>query len=570
MTETTRKQRRMKYGVSSVAAAVILAGILVAVNVIASQVSVRADLTGSREFSISPATKSILRNLDDVVRVNAYISGQLPPEMATTRNRVTDMLREYESYARGKLQVRIVDPGKKPELAQEAQSMGVAQVQASQLAKDQFQVTNVFLGIGVQKGDKIESIPFVQDDYTLEYDLTAAILKVSRAGGKPAIGFLAGNQERSLDQDFTAVKKRLEEQYDVRTVDLGGGRTSIPADVKTLVVAGAKQVPDRVKYELDQYLMGGGRVIFLLDSVTMNEQMGLRAMPAPTGLEEILAYYGVALKNALVLDASCQMATFSQGYMAFSVQYPYWPAVYNNIKGFDPANPVTSKLESLVLPWAAPLEVTAALAPGAERGKNDPPAAAPSGNQPGVTATVLARTSDKSWTENGNYDLNPQTMMTRNPKPTGQRYPLAVALSGQFKSFFGGKPVPPRPDGGGPADPPAKTESPLTQVLVVGNSQFLTDLFLRNFPANSIFFENAVDWMTTGNDLIGIRSRGATARPLKKLSDAARTTVKLLLIVGVPAIVVVFGLVRAQFRRRSRRREIELFKDVAHGTGGRA
>ena len=100
------------------------------------------------------------------------------------------------------------------------------------------------------------------------------------------------------------------------------------------------------------------------------------------------------------------MATFSQGYMAFSVQYPYWPAVYD--KGLDQVNPVTSKLESLVLPWAAPLEVTAALAASPGRQKNEPLPPPPSADQPGVTATILARASDKSWTESGNYDLNPQ------------------------------------------------------------------------------------------------------------------------------------------------------------------
>lgn len=561
MTETTRKQRRMKYGVSAAASVVILGGILVAVNLIASQVSVRADLTGGREFSISPATKSILRNLDDVVRVNAYISGQLPPEMAPLRNRVTDMLREYESYARGKLQVRVIDPSKKPELAQEAQSMGVAQVQASQLAKDQFQVTNVFLGIGVQKGDKVEAIPFVQDDYTLEYDLTSAILKVSRQGGKPVIGFLAGNQERSLDKDFTQLKKLLDEQYEVRPVDLAGGSTAVPADIKTLVVAGSKNVPERVKYQLDQFLMNGGRILFLLDSVTMGEQTGLRATPAPTGLEDLLSFYGAGIKSALVLDGSCQMATFSQGFMAFSVKYPYWAAIYD--KGLDQTNPVTSKLESLVLPWAAPLDVTAALAAPPARQKNEPPPAPPTGNQPGVTASVLAQTSDKSWTESGVYDLNPQAMMDRGARPTGQHYPLAVALSGQFRSFFAGKPVPPRPDATGPADSPPKEESPLTQVIVVGNSQFVTDVFLRNFPANSLFLENAVDWMTTGNELISIRSRGATARPLRHLSDAARTTVKLLLIIGVPALVVLLSLVRVKVRQRARRQTVEAFQPAS-------
>ena len=138
-----------------------------------------------------------------------------------------------------------------------------------------------------------------------------------------------------------------------------------------------------------------------------------------------------------------------------------------------------------------------------------------------------------------------------------------VGGAGAFRSFFAGKPVPPRPDATGPADPATKEESPLTQVLVVGNSQFVTDLFLRNFPANSLFLENAVDWMTSGSELISIRSRGATARPLRQLSDAARTAIKLILIIGVPALVVLLSLLRVQVRRRTRRQTVEAFQPAA-------
>jgi ABC-type uncharacterized transport system involved in gliding motility auxiliary subunit len=91
----------------------------------------------------------------------------------------------------------------------------------------------------------------------------------------------------------------------------------------------------------------------------------------------------------------------------------------------------------------------------------------------------------------------------------------------------------------------------------------VTDVFLRNFPANSLFLENAVDWMTTGNELISIRSRGATARPLRHLSDAARTTVKLLLIIGVPALVVLLSLVRVKVRQRARRQTVEAFQPAS-------
>jgi ABC-type uncharacterized transport system involved in gliding motility auxiliary subunit len=294
-------------------------------------------------------------------------------------------------------------------------------------------------------------------------------------------------------------------------------------------------------------------VVFLLDAITLNEQMGLTAYPAQSGFEEILTAYGVNLKSSLVLDARNSTATFSQGFMAFTVPYPYWPRLSR--PDLDSQNPVTSRLESLTLPWTAPLEVRTAIAvPGG--GTQEPADPSP---QPDVTATILGRSTNKAWVQSGRYDLNPQAILTRPATPTGEQYPLAVSLTGKFQSAFAGKPVPPKPGAADGAVESPLTESPLTQVLVVGNSQFCSNLFLHNFPENVLFLQNAIDWMTLGGDLISIRSRGATARPLREIPTGARTAVKLALTAGIPALVILVGVARATVRRRQRNRLVEIY-----------
>jgi ABC-type uncharacterized transport system involved in gliding motility auxiliary subunit len=198
--EMTKKQRRMKYGLSSAAAILIMAGILIAVNVIGGRLFVRADMTEGKEFTVSPATKQILRRLDDLVTVKVFFSKKLPPQLATLEQELGDILKEYQVYSGGKVQVRFIDPGEKPETGQEAQSMGIPQLQMNVMEKDQYQVTNVFMGIGVQYEDKTQAIPVVQDVGTLEYDLTAAIVKVTQKDDH-TIGFLSGHQEKDLSKE---------------------------------------------------------------------------------------------------------------------------------------------------------------------------------------------------------------------------------------------------------------------------------------------------------------------------------------------------------------------------------
>jgi ABC-2 type transport system permease protein len=572
MAENIRKQRQMKYGISSAAGILILAGILVALNVIGTRLFVRADMTEGKEFTTSRPTRQILGKLDDIVTIKVFFSKKLPPQLATLQQQLEDMLKEYEVYSKGKVHVTTIDPASKPEYAQQAQSMGIPQLQMNLLEKDQYQVSNVYLGIGVQYGDKTQAIPVVQDVSNLEYDLTSAIVKVTRKDEK-TVGLLTGSQERDPQKDLQSLQQALQDQYRVRPVNLNGGRTAVPDDINTLIVAGPKNVPEREKYQIDQYIMHGGKVIFLVDPITMNEQMGLQAYPASSGLDDILSFYGVGEKSALVLDLRNSMAQFAAGYLSYMTQYPLWPKVTK--PGLNQQNPITSRLEGVTFPWTAPLEVKATLDP--TQSKGIPATLGGAGStQPNVKASILARTTDKAWTQSGRFDLNPQTAMMRMPGAKGETYPLAVALTGQFQSFYAGKPIPPKPvdapppspDGKTPpppppsseAEPPAVTSSPQTQMLVVGNSEFVTNTFLRMFPENTLFIQNAVDWMTLGNDLIAIRSRGATERPLKELSAGAKTAVKVGLTFGVPILVIAFGLLRGGLRRKNRERQVEAFR----------
>ncbi len=550
------KKRGLATGIYSAIVVLLVGLILAAGNFLASRVLARIDLTKDREFTISKATREVLRGLDDIVTVKVYFSKRLPPNLTTLRRNIDDVLREYQAYSHGKVRVEHIDPADKPEEEQKLRFLGIPQIQLNVLEKDQLQVINGYMGIAILYADRHQSIPLIQDVNTLEYDLTAGILQVL-SQEKRTVGFLGGTNAPELTREFESLSQLLSKSYQIRPVDTQQGKNAIPPEVNTLIVARPQSTPERVQWQIDQFIMRGGRVIFMVDALRLDEQMGIaNPIPVLSGLDEMLAFYGARPQRAILQDKApfIENAGFSQGMMRYSIAYPLWPKAAG--KNLSSDNPVTSRLDALVLPWTSPLEVLIAEAAG-RNARSDSTASRPS-SQPDVRATVLAKSSPRATIQQGRFDLtppNPFQQQMRPPEGGEQSYPLAVALVGRFKSYFAGKPVPLAPDdstGASAMGSAMAAESPETQIVVVGSSSFAYSNFIAMFPGNQEFLMNTIDWMTLGDRLIAIRSRGATDRPLGIASAGGKAAFKYLNTFGVALLVGVFGVIRFSVIRRRR------------------
>lgn len=541
--------RRFQYGANSIIIILIVLGIFAVVNFILTrpQFVRRWDLTEGKDFTISESTRKVLSELDDIVNIEAYFSKNLPPYLVGLERQVKDILDEYEAYSRGNLSVKFTDPASDPQLEQRMRFIGIPQAQVNIVEKDKSEVVNIYFGMAITYEDRKETIPVIQNVMTLEYDLTSAIVKVKRSETK-TVGFLTGHSEYG-EEDYEGLRMALSKQYNVVDVDISAGKR-VPDDINTLIVGGPKAgLSERDKYEIDQFLMRGGRIIFLIDPIEISDR-GLTATKIDTNLNDMLEHYGVRLGNSLVLDGRSRAnASFSSGYVQYSMPYPFWPRITE--RQFAKDSPMVNQLESLVLQWTSPVElIESKVTKSSEEDSED------SDKFRGVE---LCRSSQYSWTKGAPFDLNPQQ------RPTGalKTYPLAAAVSGKFKSFYAGKPVPEpeEPDGETPEiDPSQETdavetilESPETQIVVVGNARFVTNRFLGQFRTNGLFFENTVDWLTLGEDLISIRSRFVTNRPLKEISESSKLFVRIINICGASFLVIAFGLMRFIFKRRAKK-----------------
>ena len=535
-------KRNLLYSTNTLALAIVLFVILVIINGLSKKAFKRLDLTESKRYTISKSTKKLLGQLDDIVRVEAYFS-EAPDQVKLIKDEVKDMLDEYDAFASGNLQIEFINPTEDDDLKQKLRMKGIPEIQVQVREKDKIEVRNAYMGLAVVYGDKQEVIPVIQKTTTLEYDLTSAILKTTRKEAK-TVGFLEGHDEVDIyGQGFENLRKELGKQYTLRKIDVSQG-SPIEGDVSTLIVAGPQSpLQANEKYEIDQFLMNGGKIVFLVDAVKMAPG-SIQASPLSTGLTDLLSHYGIQLGNNLVQDISHDNLTYSQGgFMTITRPYPFFIKVLKSYQystgstseGFPADSVATSGLDSLVLPWSTSLSVVA---------------------KEGVSTTIMAKTSNQAWTAQAPYNLDPTRMFTP-PSSVKNSYPVAVLLAGEFTSFYAGKEIPSSSNEDGEEDTENKNKdrktvekSPPTQIVVVGTSQFLRQPRVDGLT----FFQNSIDYITLGSSLIGIRSKQISDRSFKTdPSTFARLAIKVLCIGAIPILVALFGLFRFFSRMRAKR-----------------
>jgi len=527
----------------------VIVGFVVVLNYLAAKFFARADLTENKVYTISDASKRIMKNLDDLVTIKVFISEKSLPSLAVNISQtIKDLLSEYKAYSGGNLNVEFLDPSDDEEIKREANSLGLQEVSMQTYEKDKQQQIMCFMGLVILYGQKKEIMPVLNNVGNLEYDITSRILKITRTEVKK-VGFFFGNgkhmfmpeelaqqQQQRQEKTYNNVKKALQEQFEVKVVsDLKNG-TEVPSDIATLVVAGPQSLDDREKFEIDQFLMNGGRLIALIDAVDINTSYGLNATKQAHNTGDLFTHYGARVDQNLVADASHASITYQinlQGMMwPVSSPYPLWVKIMK--QGFANGNPAVSGLNSMIFTWASSVTPVA---------KADS-----AGN--GITVTPLVQTTRYAQELTDYFDLNPQRRWDFNKE--GKIFDMAVALNGEFSSFYAGKSIPLVSDGADTANKNAMKpaagdatrtiieKSPSTSLVLMGDSDFIIDGSPRE---NLIFMVNLVEWLTLGDNLISIRSKEIAERSIDpKLSDASRQSIRLFNMILMPLLVVVIGI----------------------------
>jgi ABC-type uncharacterized transport system involved in gliding motility auxiliary subunit len=370
------------------------------------------------------------------------------------------------------------------------------------------------LGLVAEYGGKTEVIPVIDSAGTLEYKLTLAIKKLT-AQSMPVLGVVSGNGELTEKEMATAFSS-LREIYTIETIDLKT-EGKISDDISALLIPGPKEKFEEAQLKkIDSFVVSGKPAIFLVDGVAVDASTG--AKRTLLGLDKIFNAWGVKLNDDLVADISNGRASFSSSQnsrnFTYLMNYPLWPKILP--ENIDQKSAIVSSLQSLVLPWASSLTIT----PMDE-----------------LVVSKLLKTTDHAWNQVENYIIDPSSL---NPPKSGKQYVLAAILTGKIKSAF------------------EQGETANGKIAIVGDSDFATDMFSGGGSSdNLIFFQNLVDGLALDSDLISIRSKAATDRPIKNLSAGAKETIRYANIFALAVIILTFGFLRYFWRRKAKKIKLE-------------
>jgi ABC-type uncharacterized transport system involved in gliding motility auxiliary subunit len=494
--------------------------ILVLVNVVVGAARGRVDLTQGKLFTLSDGTRAVLGKLEAPVKIRLYFTqgdSNVPLPIKAYGRRVEDLLAEFKQAGRGKVLVEKLDPQPDSEAEDSATLEGVeAQVTP---AGDKF-----YLGLSVSYADQKVAVPALALDREplLEYDVTRAITRAT-VTAKPVVGVMSALPVFGMPPSQLTGGQPLEQQvfigelkrdYTVRRV--GMDVQTIDKDIKVLVVIHPRGISEEAQYALDQFVLRGGKLIAFLDPSAYFDPFGNMAQMGGGGgtsssLDKLLKTWGVGFDpGKVVLDMR---------YVTGSGARTLPTLLSLNDTAFDSKDITTARLGSLLMPFA-----------GVFTGK---PA-------DGLNETVLMKTSAYSQLVDSFAATAQGEAAVRGFKPSGIEMPLAVRLTGKFKTAFPeGRPRSEQKGDGKARPSPTETkaeiaplrESAENAVVLVADSDFINDgaavqiqeifgqriVIPRN--GNIAFAEALVDQFAGDPALIQLRGRASAARPFTRIRD---------------------------------------------------
>lgn len=505
----------------------IIIGIVIVINVISKRVFTRVDLTKNRTYTLSTISKDIVKNLGDKLVIKAYFSDNLPAPYNNLRRNVQDILNDYRSYSNGNLNYEFLNPtgdSEQGEMEKEATKFGIQPVQIQVVDNDKLEVKKAFLGLVFLYQGKQEVIPVVQSIGNIEYDITNMIKKLTTEK-KKKVGFLQGHGEYDYTK-FNQINSILSSQYDVVKVDLSK-YNPVPQDVDVLIVMGPKsEFPESHKFLLDQYIMRGGNIAWLINKVVPNfQQQMVIGDVVKLNLDDLFENYGIVINNDLIRDLQCSAVQVqSQIGIPISINYPFFP----NITNINQDNPSFKNIQSVILSFVSSLDITQAAA------KN-------------IVATPLLTTSNKSGKSEGFFILNLEQFQNMTKKAADtlfnqKGYVVGAIYSGKFNSFYKGKeiPVDTTKDAGTYTGQRLDFSAKDSKQIAIGDGDFANEE-QRPPKDNILFFVNMVDYLADDVGLSQIRGKDSSEAPIEETSDATKKFVKYFNLIVPPGIVFLVG-----------------------------
>jgi ABC-type uncharacterized transport system involved in gliding motility auxiliary subunit len=506
--------------------------ILVLANFVLGAVKQRIDLTEGALYTLSEGTRSVIAKLESPVKIRFYFSqsdASVPLALKAFGRRVEDLLGEFRQASGGKIIVEKLDPQPDSDAEDSAALDGVeAQVTG---AGERF-----YLGVSVSQLDQKFALPALTLDRErlLEYDLARAIGRTT-AAKKPVVGVMTplpafgtrGNPRMGMPaQEPWVFTSELRRDYDVKRVDANA--EWIEDDIGVLLVIHPRGIADQAQYAIDQFVLRGGKLVALLDPYAYFDQipgMGRAEGGTASTLDRLLKAWGVGFDATKVVTD----VKFLSG--AGPRALPTLLSLSGS--ALNPEDVTTSRLGFLLMPFVGAFSGT--------------PSA-------GIRQTVLIKSSTYSALSDSSASMTQGDAAVKDFAPSGKEHPLAIRLTGRFKTAFPeGRPAAPEkagekgdkkggnkgvekaaPDAAAAASPAhvhlsaSKDEN---AVVLVGDTDFLNDAAAVSIQevfgqrivipqnGNLAFAQALVEQVAGDSNLISLRTRATASRPFTVIRE---------------------------------------------------
>ena len=562
------------------------AGVLIVifVNVIGYYLFVRLDLTSEKRYTLSKSTKTLLKKVDEPVLFRVYLEGEFPADFKRLQNETKEMLNQFRAYNKN-IQYEFVnpnnfdDPQERQVFYQKLAQKGIQPTQI-QVSTGNGVTTQVLIPAAdvMYKGSEtsiqlLQSQKYVDQSQllnnsiqSLEYVLSNAIRALSRSM-KPTVAFMRGHGELPLP-NLSDIIGSLYEYYALDTVRMDENinslttRTLNPKDSTyqfhnkydlIIIAKPTRFFSDRDLYILDQYVMYGGKLLWLVDPLDADLDSLAHAGQAvatryPLNIEEMLFTYGARINPDLVMDIRCRPIPMTVGMVGDKPQIQFQPWLYFPEIVPLSSHPIVRNLDLIKTDFLSSIDLI----------DND------------IDKTVLLTTSEFSRVKNAPsiYDLNEAKIEPDRRLFNRQNIPVAVLLEGRFKSMFRNRLT------------PDFTELPAmgyrevgdsTRMIIISDGDIIKNRFNYNdgtgYPlgydfyteamyANKELLLNCVDYLVGDDGAIASRSRDIKIRKLNvmKLKEE-RTKYQLINILLPSGIILLASIAIIIIRRKQYRKK---------------
>ena len=562
--------------------------IIVLVNIIGSFVYTRFDLTSEKRYTLSDTSKEILKGLDDYVYFRVYLEGDFPAGFKKLRKETKEMLDEFRAYSKF-IDYEFINPSESddPNERQETYKIlyqnGLDPFYETVQTKNGVQQIMIWPGLLVSYHDIEEPINIIaaqsgqnretvlnNSSQQLEFTLINAIKNIT-ANNKPNIAFTEGHGEIA-DLDIFDIANTLSKKYNIKRATLNGQLNALlkrdfdrdssivikPAFDAIIIAKPTMPFSEKDKFIIDQYIMYGGKVMWLIDPVSASMD-SLQSAESTMGLaqnlnlDDMLFNYGLRLNKNLLLAYPCAQIGLvtGQGNNLQSVLLPWY---YFPLLSPASEHPIVRNLEAVKADFVSSLE--------------------PTTSAPEITKIPLLKTSDYTKVASAPVFISLDIL---NERPSAGMFPqkgmtTAYLLKGNFTSLYEYRLPEAITES---AEMGFKANSINTSMIVISDGDIIRnqlaqldyakknnkrigsplplgyDQYTNITYGNKQFIENAISYLIEGDGLINIRSRELKIRLLDMNKINSNPIMWQIINVVLPsALVIILGIVLAILRKR--------------------